>query len=350
MTSNFKKRNSKIYMFVNVDWFYLSHRAKIAKKILESNISFKAFAEITSKTTIKERKLSRLYESPIKRSKTSLYRQLKSIICTFILLLKDKPSIVHGVTIKPIIILGLLTAILRINFVASVSGLGPGFSADNRLHRMRKSIIVSVYRLIFYRKNSVVICQSARDVNQILQLKIAKKHQIKVIKSSGVNTDKYFPTYEKNKKIKILMASRLLKEKGVKEYISVASNLLKDVSLKAEFFLAGDSDPESPTSYSEDEVGKLVFGTGVTFMGHVSSLEKTLQSIDLFVLPSYYPEGVPKVLIEAAASGCAIITTDHAGCSEAIVPNITGLLVKPWDEQALYQAIKYLISNKHKFD
>ena len=141
------------------------------------------------------------------------------------------------------------------------------------------------------------------------------------------------------------MASRLLADKGVKEFCDAAGTIQQNYDHKTNFSLAGPVDAHSPGFLSEDKITKLCESNKVKFLGNRDDLKNILSETDLFVLPSYYGEGIPKVLIEAAASGCAIITTDHPGCRDAVVPGETGLLVAPKDSVALENALNLLLSD-----
>lgn len=142
------------------------------------------------------------------------------------------------------------------------------------------------------------------------------------------------------------MSSRILFDKGIKDYCLAAAIVREKFGNEVKFKLSGPLDKFSPTFISEYEIKKLVGKYGVEYLGNRDDMPELLASAQIFVLPSYYSEGLPKVLLEAAACGTPIITTDHPGCREAIINKETGLLVKIKDHKSLaYEIIKLLSDN-----
>ena len=189
---------------------------------------------------------------------------------------------------------------------------------------------MSVYRVIFSPKTTRVICQSIFDANTLVDNNILPRHKVVMTEGSGVAIPKYEGYRAKRRACNNSVLRRLLPE-GVKEFPSCCWCTQEMLVFEVEFYLAGPIDPESPGALSEEQVVKLCDSNSVKFLGYRDDLQDVLAETHIFVLPSYYAEGVPKVLLEAAASGCAVITTDHPGCRDAIVSEETGLLVKPKD-------------------
>ncbi len=142
------------------------------------------------------------------------------------------------------------------------------------------------------------------------------------------------------------MVARLIRDKGVLEYIESA-RLVKGKEVKAKFLLVGSVDSENPSELKIDEIKHLADVAGVELTGHCNEVDEALKKANIVVLPSYR-EGFSKVLIEAAACGRAIVTTDVPGCRDAIIPNRTGLLVPARDSVLLADAIISLISDSAK--
>jgi glycosyltransferase involved in cell wall biosynthesis len=137
----------------------------------------------------------------------------------------------------------------------------------------------------------------------------------------------------------------MLFDKGIKEYCLAAERVRRDFCDEITFKLSGPIDSSSPTSISEYELNNLVDKYGVEYLGNRKDMPELLASAIIFVLPSYYPEGLPKVLLEAAASGIPIITTDHPGCRDAIQDRETGILVNVKDHEAIASGIIELLTN-----
>ena len=249
-----------------------------------------------------------------------------------------------------ILIVGLCARLLNLPFVASISGLGPGFGQKNIKEYVRRALIVVCYRLIFSRENSRIFCQSDHDMNVLINLGVATRNQITLVRGSGVDLEKFSPRKVDDQlrdKIHVLMASRLLKDKGVLEYIAAAAKL-KSQEFPANFFLAGPTDEDSPSGLDDALIRGMCERAGITYLGNSDDMSSTLKDADVFAYPSYYAEGLPKVLLEAAATGLPIVTTDHPGCRDAIKANITGLLVAAKSIDELAQALMYLCERKIK--
>ena len=170
------------------------------------------------------------------------------------------------------------------------------------------------------------------------------QERIRVIRSSGVNTSRFTPKERTavRRPLRVLLAARLLWEKGVGEFVE-ASRLLKAEGRDIEFLLAGTPDYGNPRSVRHEEVERWASEGWVTWLGHVDDMPALMASVDVMALPSYYREGVPRSLIEAAASGLALVTTDLAGCREVVSDHgIDGLHVEPRDAASLARCLKML--------
>ena len=167
-----------------------------------------------------------------------------------------------------------------------------------------------------------------------------------MIHGSGVDLEQYSPSKKRiNAEKYVLMSSRILSDKGIEDYCRAAEMVRLKIGNQIKFKLSGPIEPASSTSFSEDEIKELVHQYGVEYLGDRSDMPELLASALLFVLPSFYSEGLPKVLLEASASGIPIITTDHPGCRDAIINNETGLLVPAKDPELLAKAIIDLLSD-----
>ena len=339
-------KRKKILMFVNVDWFFLSHRLPIAENALKRNYKFKVFTEFTRDHKEFDYGKFSFLKSPVTRSSLSPIALMKEFFNSLQLIIKEKPDIIHAVTIKPILILGIVSVITRKPFVASISGLGPAFKPKNIIQKIRLEIILFIYFIIFRLNKAFIIVQNKDDFESLVSKKVALEEQIKLIKGSGVKLDNYKKNNLHNSSpIKILMASRLIKEKGVIEYCNAAYEIQTKNNFDVEFLLAGPIESKSKNGITKKEINNICKRSKVKYIGNRQDLPRYLGLIDIFVLPSYYPEGIPKVLLEAAASGCAVITTNHPGCRDAIIENVSGFLVKPKDVSSLYKKLLKFLNN-----
>ena len=192
-----------------------------------------------------------------------------------------------------------------------------------------------------------IICQNNHDQNVLLNYRLSSIDKILSIPGSGVDLENYSPSKKRSGNEKyVLMSSRILYDKGIKEYCMAAMKVRKKFGEEIKFKLSGPLDKFSPTSISEYEINKLVKKYGVEYLGNRNDMPELLASAQIFVLPSYYSEGLPKVLLEAAASGVPIITTDHPGCRDAVIDSITGILVATKDSDSLADEIIKLFLDK----
>jgi len=203
-----------------------------------------------------------------------------------------------------------------------------------------------IYRTIFYHENIFFIFQNKEDRSQLLQNFDIDIKKTTLTNGSGVNLE-YFKRKHAvpNKKLVITFASRLLISKGILDFIS-AAKILNEKYDHLSFWITGAPDEGNPDSLSLTDIENLKKNSFLKFHGNVTNMKRIFQKTSIFCLPSYYGEGIPKVLLEAAASGLPIITSDHPGCREAIIHGRSGFLVKTKNPNSIVTEIEKLISNK----
>ena len=337
----------KVLMFVNVDWFFFSHRLPIAKAASNNNVDMSVYTDFTRVHDKNDNEGYAFFQSPIRRKSKSIFHVIIEFYNSYLIIRNKKPDLVHAVTIKPIIILGLVSRLTSTPFLGAVSGLGPAFQAKNWYERTRLIIIELIFKFIFRNKKAKVICQSENDQNVLVDRGIVITENIHLIPGSGVDIETFSPAKKKlDYEQYVLMSSRILIDKGVKEYCLAAKMVSDKLGNEIKFKLSGMIDTHSPTFISESELIKLTTNCGVEYLGNRKDIPELLASALIFVLPSYYAEGVPKVLLEASSSGVPIVTTDHPGCRDAVLEGDTGLLVNIRDAISLADAIIKLLENR----
>lgn len=337
----------KVFMFVNVDWFFFSHRLPIAKASKKNDVDMIVYTDFTMRHKIGFDDGYELCQSPISRTSKSFFHFIYEFLKCYLLIADKKPDLIHAITIKPILLLGLVARLTSTSFLGAVSGLGPAFQPHSKFGKFRLKAIIWALRFIFSKKKSAVICQSKNDSDVLLNHGIVLPEQITLIPGSGVDIEAFSPDKKRdNNEEYILMSSRILSDKGVKDFCSAAKIVGESHGKRIKFKLSGPIDIFSPTFISESDLSKLLIDSGVEYLGNRKDMPELLASSTIFVLPSYYAEGIPKVLLEAAACGVPIITTNHPGCRDAILDNKTGLLVDAKNPEALAKAIIKLLDNK----
>ena len=335
----------KALIIVNVDWFFCSHRLPIALEALSQGYEVHIATTITNPKyrDILLRHGFCLHVVNIDRSATSIWALLKSCFDIYCLYRSIRPNLVHLVTIQPLLLGGLAARIAGItNIVYAVSGLGHAFVDDSLYSRVRKWIVLAFYRLALSSKPRAVIFQNPEDRLLLSKLCSLSKDETFLIPGSGVNLSEYVYSPLPEGEIVVMMASRLLSTKGVREFVGAAS-ILKIRGIQANFKLVGQPDPSNPASISIRETEQWSRLGLVEILGYRNDLHHLMPSAHIICLPSYYPEGLPKVLCEAAACGRPVVTTNEPGCRDAVENGLTGILVPSRDSVALANALEHLI-------
>lgn len=338
-------KKARILFVTNVDWFFISHRLEIAVEAKKKGFEVFVAAADTGRSQEILDKGMQFVNISISRSGTNPIKELKNLINFFKIYKKINPDIVHHITLKPVIYGSITAKLLRIKGVVNaISGLGYNFT-KGRKSCIQKAMLY-IMGLGFSRKNLVVIFQNENDQEELTDLGIIKSsNEIVRIKGSGVDLEKFYESpFPDFNRIKILLPSRMLWDKGVKE-LREASNILKEKYCnKIEFILSGLADEDNkagvPTSYlkSWDD------GEYVKWIGYHRNMFKIYQNSHIVVLPSYR-EGMPKSLLEACAVGRAIVTTNAIGCKETVVEGINGFKVPVGSSIDLASALEKLINN-----
>lgn len=283
---------------------------------------------------------------PLSRSGRNVFSELKSLYAMYRLMKKLKPDIVHLVTIKPVIYGSLAARFAKVPaVVAAISGLGYAFIDQYLEAKILRRLISHLYRHAFRHENLKVIFQNKDDEDTLLKMGALKKEQSMLIHGSGVDLTRYAFTKEPNNTpLIVVMAARLLKDKGIREYVEAAA-LLRAQGINARFWLAGPLDPGNPSAIRETQLRQWIINQDIEYLGYCDNIPELFSQVNLVVLPSYR-EGLPRVLAEAAACGRAVVTTDVPGCRAAIIPGETGLLTNVRDAVSLSDAIHRLLCNE----
>lgn len=255
-----------------------------------------------------------------------------------------KPDIVHLVTIKPVLYGSIAARLMKVNnVVAAVSGLGTVFLADSFLKYIRRLFVVYLYKIGFAHRRCLVIFQNEDDKRLLENSGALQNCRSRLIRGSGVDLNMYSYIPEPSGVPVVTMVARLLRDKGVREFVD-AARILKERGVSVTFVLAGAPDDGNPTSVDSSELEKWRQDGLVDLLGHCTDIQGLYSKSNIACLPSYR-EGLPKSLVEAAACGRAVVTTDVPGCRDAIVPDVTGVLVPPRDANALADAIHLLVES-----
>lgn len=285
----------------------------------------------------------------LSRTGLNFFKDLKSIFEINKIISNSKPNLIISFTAKPVIYTGLILRFYqKISFFPLITGIGYGlYEKDSIRHKILKFLMINLYREGL-KSAQTIIFQNKDDQSLFYKLKILKNKQIsKIVNGSGVDLDKYPLTSLPSKPI-FLMISRLLKDKGVKEYIDAAKIVHSHFS-DTTFQLVGGFD-ENPSTINLKDLKSWINKSNINYLGEIKSVQSCLKSCRYYVLPSYC-EGTPRSTLEALSTGRPIITTDVPGCRETVVHEKNGLLVPAKDSVSLANAmIKLLKESNEKIE
>jgi glycosyltransferase involved in cell wall biosynthesis len=335
--------DKKLLFIVNVDWFFISHRLPIALAALKQGFEVHIACCITNKREILEVHGLIVHPLGISRSGVGLINEFKTFQQLYRVIKSLKPDVMHSVTIKPVLYGNMIARSLKVPVrVASISGLGYVFIADGIKARLFRLFISSLYKIALAGVKTVIF-QNTSDRDSLMQLGAIQSEQEVFIRGSGVALEHYPVVEEPNGNPTVMLVARLLVDKGVEEFVA-AAKMLKLIRPEVRMVLVGDIDNDNPKSITAVQLVEWIKENTIEHWGYSLNIAETMSKANIIVLPSYR-EGLPKSLIEAAACGRAVITTDVPGCRDAIDVNVSGLLVPVKTVTPLKDAILKLIDD-----
>jgi glycosyltransferase involved in cell wall biosynthesis len=343
----------KLLFLVTEDWYFCSHRLPVARAARDAG-----FAVVVA-TRVREHGAQICDEGfglrsiAWRRRGDGLPGAARAITAITRLYRAERPDILHHVALKPVLFGSLARhlAFARSDdapaSIASVMGLGSGFTARTAAARLRRPPLGLALRLATGNARDWVVVQNPEDRAALAGLGI-DPGRIALIRGSGVDIHHFGPLPEPDGgTVTVALVSRMLRDKGVLE-AAAAIRRLRARGLKIELLLAGPTDPDNANSLTAEMLSSLAAEPGIEWLGAVADVRTVWRRAAIAVLPSSYGEGVPKTLLEAAACGRPLIAADVPGCREAVRPSETGLLVPPHDVEALAEAIAALAADPHR--
>jgi glycosyltransferase involved in cell wall biosynthesis len=331
----------KILLMSNTDWYLYNFRLDLAEA-LRARGDEVTLASPGGEYVPQLQALGfRWLEISISRRGLNPLEELATIFHLWALYRREKPDIVNHYTIKCVLYGSLAARLAGVpRIINSIEGLGIVFSGRNRF---LQTVIQWMYRLFLV--NTTVIFLNPDDFELFLHKGLVAPESAHLIPGSGVDVSRFssFPEPDFAPSV-VVFPARLLWEKGVGDFVESA-RLLKQRGVAARFALIGEPDPHNPSSISRQDVEAWVAAGVVEAWGWRQDMPAVYAESHIVCLPSFYREGVPRSLTEAAASGRAIVTTDAPGCREVVRHGVNGLLVPPRDPVALADALQTLLEN-----
>ena len=265
-------------------------------------------------------------------------------------MLRYKPDVVHCASPKGVLYGGIAARLCRIpGLVLAISGMGYAYTqgagqGGDRVFVRR--VYGALAGFAFHHPNVQVIVQNQDDYQSVIENGLANARRVTLIPGSGVDLSLFTGCNPADKARMVLLPARMLKDKGVEEFVE-AARLLKEIAPDWRFVLAGAAGYDNPTAIGVAQLQAWQVEGCIEWLGHVNDMTPLFREAAIVCLPSYR-EGMPKVLLEAAAAGCAVVTTDVTGCREAVEPGVTGDLVPVRDSGALANMLLSLIKDEQR--
>ena len=339
----------KILLIASYSGSLIRFRGDFIKSLIKNN--FHVYTAAPSYTEKYHQHINDLGATPIEfnlqRTGLNPLKDFKSILELKSIIKKHNIDLVFPYTVKPVIYGSIAANMTKTPVISLITGLGYAFTGLTLKARTLQRFNEILYKLSI-RKNKVIVFQNKDDYQLFLDRKvISKKQKVDFVSGSGINLNQFkFKEKNTSDKVSFLLIARLIKEKGIALFME-AAKILKEKYPNTEFHLIGSTET-SPSAISEDELNDLHKKGIIVFHGKQYNIEEHLHKRDIFVLPSYYREGLPRTTLEACACGNPIITTDSVGCRESVKEGVNGFLIEVQNLDALIKAMEFFIANPEK--
>ena len=332
----------KLLFVVTEDWYFVSHRLALAaaaqaagfEVVVATRVGRHGEAIRAAGLRLVPFGLARTYGNPI-----------REILALVRLYRRERPDIVHHVALKPIMYGAVAARLARVPAqVNAVVGLGWLFTSAKGVMRLIRPAARWILASLLRTPGSLTIVQNPDDRALLIRSHLPES-RIRLIRGAGVDTRVFAPAPEPAGPVCVVLAARMLWDKGVGEFVE-AARLIRQAGIQARFALVGDPDNDNPASVPEATLRSWHGQDGIEWWGRRDDMPSVYHAAHIACLPSYYREGLPKVLLEAAACGRPLVATDAPGCREVVQDGDNGILVTPRDAQSLARAIGKLIEDE----
>jgi len=332
----------KLLFVVTEDWYFCSHRLPLALGAIAAGFDVVLATHVVNHGDVIRKAGIQIYPWNISRGSTNILTELKALVGLLKIYREVQPDLVHQVALKPVLYGGLISKFVGPkNIVNALGGMGSVLDNDAKEKRLLKRGILAISRWLLSGHNKLLILQNPDDSDLMTNTVRLDEKNIRLIRGAGVNTRQFYVSTEPDGLPLVILPARMLWDKGVAEYVE-AARILKDEGIQARFALVGGMDECNPTGISRDRLNSWTDAGLVEWFGMRDDMPEVFQQANVVCLPSYR-EGLPKALLEAAASGRAIVATDVPGCREIVRDGENGILIPARNAIALAGALKKLI-------
>ena len=329
---------------------FLGFRADLIKILIQKNHIVYAFTSEYTNSELEKIKLLGAIPVTYEQKRGGL-NPLVDVISTYLLTNKIKaiaPDLVFSYFSKPVIFGTLAARWAKVpKVIGMLEGLGYTFTKQPKglikRTQLIKQIQIALYRISLPRLDTLIFL-NPDDPNDLLEEYSIKVRKVEVLGGIGLNLDDYSYSNNYPKNPVFIFIARLLAEKGIHDYIA-AAKIVKNIYPQARFVVLGAIDKVALGALTEVELRQVIKASIIEYPGHVNNVSDWITKSSVFVLPSYYREGVPRSTQEAMAIGRPIITTDVPGCRETVIDGVNGFLVEKWNPKALAEKMIYFIEH-----
>ncbi|MEK6785228.1 MAG: glycosyltransferase family 4 protein [Nitrospirota bacterium] len=333
----------RLVYVVTEDWYFWSHRLDLARAAREAGYEVIVATRVTDHGERIRDEGFQLEPLEMVRRSRNPFREVMAIAELVRLYRRVRPDVVHHVAMKPILYGSLAAWCTRVPAVINAFA-GLGYAFMNERNGLVRWCVKTALRIVLRLGHSVVLVQNRDDQDRLVGEGVVPASRTRLIAGSGIDVALYSLQPQPSGISVVVLPARMLWDKGVGEFVE-AARWLKQKGVHARFILVGRRDEHNPAAIPEIRLKEWVQEGVVEWWGHREDMLAVYAAAMLVVLPSYR-EGLPKVLLEAAACGKAIVATDVPGCREIVRDRFNGLLVASKDSAALAAAIEELLSNQ----
>lgn len=337
-------RKSLVYI-ITEDWYFWSHRLALARAARDAGWSITIATRVQAHGPRIEAEGFRLIALPWRRGGGGILGELTALWMIYRLLRQERPDLVHLIALKCIVYGGWMARLAGVRArVATVAGLGYVFTSKSRKARLLRPALSFALRFAMAGQGSLVTVQNPDDRRVLTEKGMVAAERITLIRGSGVDCARFAPAPEPDGVPIVGMACRMVRDKGV-GFVVEAARRLKAADVQVRFRFVGAIDPENRDAHTIDEVRGWVEAGLIEWSGPVEDVAAFWQASHIAVYPSVYGEGIPKTVLEAAACGKPIVTTDMPGCRETVDDGRSGFLVPAGDPDAVAERIRILVED-----
>ncbi|MDP5238377.1 glycosyltransferase family 4 protein [Uliginosibacterium sp. 31-16] len=335
----------KLLFFVTEDWYFCSHRLPLGVAARAAGYDVVVVTRVREHGERITAAGLRLIPFEMSRRSANPLAELGVLWRLWRVYRTERPDIVHHVSLKPVLYGSLVAKLAGMRaIVNAMAGLGILFSSDSSKARLLRPLVKTVFRLLLGDRRELLILQNQDNVAEMTEAGIVPAERIRLVRGAGVDLAEFAVQPEPSGVPRILLVARMLWDKGVGDFVA-AARLLHERGVVAECVLVGEPDVANPAAIPLQQLRAWHAEGVVRWLGRREDVAALYAGCHIACLPSFYGEGIPKSLLEAAASGRAIVTTDAPGCREVVQHEGNGLLVPVRDPAALADAFARLVSD-----